>query len=125
MKTRPTASGPGSARLELARLALAEALATNGVIGAVEGPRGFWVTASDGERVAGVTAVALPDGRYEIGLHLVGRLLVPLHPLAERVRSRIGRAATEAGLAYVLGPIDVAFEDTSESAEIERRCCSC
>ncbi|CAN5261428.1 hypothetical protein BH18ACT14_BH18ACT14_11310 [soil metagenome] len=104
--------------MELARLALAEALATNGVIGAVEGPRGLWLTVSEGEQLGGVTAVALPDGRYEIGLHLVGRLLVPLHPLAERIRSRIERAATEAGLADALGPIDIAFEDTGESAEI-------
>ncbi len=111
-------SGPGSPRVELARLALAEALATNGVIGAVEGRRGFWVTVCNGERLGGVTARALPDGRYEIALHLVGRLLVPLHPLAERVRSRVERAASEAGLADALGPVDIAFEDTCASAEL-------
>ncbi len=118
METEPTASGPGSPRTELSRLALAEALATNGVIGAVEGPRGLWVTVSDGERLGGVTALALRDGRYEIGLHLVGRLLVPLHPLAARIRSRIERAAAEAGLAHVLGPIEIAFEDAGESGDV-------
>jgi hypothetical protein len=104
--------------MELARLALAEALATNGVIGAVQGARGLWVTVSDGERLDGVTVVALPDGRYEVGLHLVARLLVPLYPLAERIRSRIERAASPAGLADALGPIDIAFEDTGEAAAI-------
>lgn len=104
--------------MELARLALGEALATNGVIGAVEGPRGFWVTVADGERLGGVTALALSDGRYEVALHLVSRLLVPLHPLAERIRLRIERAAAEAGLADVLGPIEIAFEDTGELGEM-------
>ena len=56
------------------------------------------------------------DGTYEISLHLVAVLLVPLPALAERIRSSVEAAAAEAGLADVLGPIDVAFEDVREAA---------
>ncbi len=83
---------------------------------AVEGPSGAWVTASDEAMYRGVTAAALPDGTYEISLHLVAVLLVPLPALAERIRSSVEAAAAEAGLADVLGPIDVAFEDVREAA---------
>jgi hypothetical protein len=111
-----TASVPQLARVELASLAVSKALSTDGVIAAVEGPNGAWLTASDEETYPGVTAAALPDGTYEISLHLVAALSVPLPALAERIRSRVEAAAADAGLADVLGPINIAFEDVREAA---------
>jgi hypothetical protein len=102
-----------SERVELVRLALRQALVVDGVVGADAGSLGLRVTLDGSQRLAGVTAAALADGRYGMTLHLVARL-VPLHPLAERIRERIERGASLAGLAQVLGPIDIVFEDLAE-----------
>ena len=55
---------------------------------------------------------ALPDG-WVVSTNLVARV-VPLHPLAERIRARIERGAARAGLEHALGPIDIVFEDVAD-----------
>ncbi len=107
--TAPVASD----RVELARLALTQALAVDGVVRADPGPLGTRVTLDGAERLAGVTAAALSDGCYAITLHLVARV-VPLRPLADRIRTRIERGAARAGLDQALGPIDIVFGDVAE-----------
>lgn len=102
-----------SERVELARLALTQALAVDAVVDAVAGPLGTGVTLDGSERLAGVTAAALSDGRYGVTLHLVARV-VPLHPLADRIRARIARGAARAGLGQSLGPIDIVFADVAD-----------
>ena len=68
------------------------------------------MTASANLRVDGVVCVALPDGRYQVSIHLVAAM-VPLPPLADAVRARVERDAALAGLADRLGRVDVAVED--------------
>lgn len=102
--------GEPSERAQLARLALDAALRVDGVVSSHTGPRGMRVTSDRGERLPGVLATALPGGEYGLELHLVTDV-VPLHELAERVRSRVARAASSAGLADVLGPVDITIED--------------
>lgn len=102
-----------SERVELARLALTQALAVDGVVRADAGPLGTRITIDGRERLAGVIAAALAEGRYGVTLHLVARL-VPLHPLADRIRARIARGASLAGLEGALGPIEIVFEDVEE-----------
>lgn len=104
---------PPSARVRLARLALDAALAVDGVVRSDPGPLRVRITAEGQDRVPGVVSAALADGRYEVSLYLV-TLMVPLHPLADRIRSRVARAASQAGLDDLLGPIDIAFEDLVE-----------
>ncbi len=105
-----------SERVRLSRLALAQALAVEGVIRADSGPLGTQVTLDGRERLAGVTAAALPEGRYGVTLHLVAQL-VPLHELGGRIRARIKRAASLAGIGDALGPVDLVFEDIADSPE--------
>ncbi len=109
-----TLSAPvASERVELARLALTLALGADGVVRADPGPLGTRVTLDGAERLAGVTAAALSDGCYAITLHLVARV-IPLRPLADRIRARLERGAARAGLEQALGPIDIVFEDVAE-----------
>ncbi len=68
------------------------------------------MTSDRGDRLPGVLATALPGGAYGVEIHLVTEL-VPLRELAERVRSRVERAAASAGLGELLGPVDVTIED--------------
>lgn len=103
----------GSVRFDLARLALAGALATPGVVRAEAGRTGLWVTEERGDRLEGVTVAALAGGRYEVVLHLVTSM-TPLVPLTEQVRARVVRAVARAGLPDALGPVHVAIEDTVE-----------
>ena len=107
-ETRPSA--PPSDRVRLARLALDAALATDGVDGGTDGPVRMWVTVEQGQRYPGVTAYVTADGTHDVGLHLVVEP-VPLHPLAEAIRSRAEADVAAAGLAGRLGSIDIAFED--------------
>ena len=113
----PAASRPLSVRVQLARLALESALAVDEVVGSDPGPRGMRVTADGRERLPGVTSIARADGTYGLALHLV-TWVVPLHPLADRVRSRVARAASRAGLAERLGPLDITIEDVVEEGGI-------
>ena len=112
---RAPAAGPAPAvseRVELARLALRQALSAEGIVRADAGPLGTRITLDGHERLGGVTAAALSDGRYSVPLHLVARV-VPLLPLARRIRAGIERGAARAGLEQVLGPIDIVFEDVA------------
>lgn len=103
-------AGRTTPRVRLARLALESALAVEGVADLHAGPGATRVTSDGNERLPGVVATALADGTYSLDLHLVAQL-VPLHSLAEEVRSRVTRAAGAAGLAEALGPIDITIED--------------
>ena len=98
-------------RVRLAHLA-AEAVAVTGGVTATAGPAGLWRT-QDGERaIPGVVAIALPEGRFEIALHL--EALWPPEPfevVAGSVRDRLQRLARTAGLGDRLGPVEVAFHD--------------
>ena len=100
--------------MTLARLALESALATDGVVSTDAGPIGVRVTRGGGERLPGVVAVARADGRYGIELHLV-TLVVPLHPLAERVRAGVEQAARAVGLTESLGPVDITIDAIAET----------
>ena len=105
-----------SVRLRLAAVARAAALATRGVVGLDAGPARMSMTASQGLRVDGVVCVALPDGRYQVSVHLVAAM-VALRPLADAVRTRVERDAAVAGLADRLGPVDIAVEDVEVATE--------
>ncbi|MEJ7567362.1 MAG: hypothetical protein WKF41_03770 [Gaiellaceae bacterium] len=107
MRTGGTTPRP-STRLQLARVALDAALTVAGVVGPVGALESATATARD--RVPGVLVVALNDRRYDVSLHLIAAV-VPLHDLADRIRERVVRAATAAGLARALGPVNVVFED--------------
>ena len=118
MPVSSPAEVPGSAsvRLRLAAVARAAALATGGVVGLDAGRAGMRMTASAGRRVDGVVCVALPEGRYQVSVHLVAAM-VALRPLADAVRARVERDVGRAGLADRLGPVDVAVEDIQARAE--------
>ena len=105
-----------SVRLRLAALARAAALATPGVVALDAGRAGMRMTASEGLRVDGVVCAALPDGRYQVSVHLVAAM-VALRPLADAVRARVERDVAIAGLAEWLGPVDVAVEDVQGRTE--------
>ena len=114
----PAGSGPPatpSTRVRLARIARDVALATEGVADATAGRLGLHVTAAGLERLPGVVVTSLPNGRYGVELHLVGRA-VPLHPLGDVIREQIRTAASAAGLETALGPVDITFEDLEEEA---------
>ena len=100
-------------RLRLAALARAAALSTRGVVGLDAGRVGLRMTASEGLRVDGVVCAALPDGRYQVSVHLIATM-VSLRELADAVLARVERDAAFAGLADRLGPVDVAIEDVGE-----------
>ena len=99
-----------SDRVRLARVALESALAVPGVVRGEPGPRVARVTADGSELLSGVSAIAQSDGRYEIDLRLVARL-VPLSPLADNVRAHVHAAAARAVLATTLGSVDIEFAD--------------
>jgi hypothetical protein len=103
-------------RLRLAAVAGAAALATRGVVGLDAGRAGMHMTASAGLRVDGVVCAAVPDGRYQVSIHLVAAM-VALRPLGDAVRARVERDVAVAGLAGRLGPVDVAVEDVQAPTE--------
>jgi hypothetical protein len=115
--TSPTeVPASASVRLRLAAVARAAALATRGVVGLDSGRTARRMTASAGLRVDGVVCMALPDGRYQVSVHLVAAM-VALRPLADAVRARVERDAALAGLADRLGRVDVAVEDVQAQTE--------
>ena len=116
---RPAWAAP-SERVHLARLALDAALRVDGVVSSHAGPQGTRVTADREERLAGVMATALAGGGYGVELHLVTEV-VPLLSLADRIRSSVERAAAAAGLADVLGPVDITIEDVETPNEVTDR----
>ncbi len=106
---QPLSAAP-SERVRLARLALDAALGVDGVVSSHAGPLGTRVTVDREERLPGVVATALAGGGYGVELHLVTEV-VPLHPLADRVRSRVVQAASAVGLDGALGPVDITIAD--------------
>ena len=112
------AEAPASERVLLARTAIAAALMVDGVVEAHAPEKGGVVTGSSGgAAIQGVRVLAGEGGRYDVDLHLVARL-VPLPPLAERVRSRVTKAAQRAGLADRLGPVSIRFEDLAVAEDL-------
>ena len=106
-----------SARVRLGRLALEAALAVPGIVRGHPGRMGLAFTNDGGERLQGVVATALADGRVGVELHLEAEL-VPLRPLGDAVRAAV---ASRAGSEHPLGPVDVRFEDVSEPGEVATR----
>ncbi len=104
-----------SVRVQLAELAVEAALSVPGVSAMEADPQGVHKTPAPGGELKGVGAAVTADGRYEIGLHLQAEL-VPLHPLGDRVRQAVQRAASGAGLGEALGRVTVSFEDLAPSA---------
>lgn len=96
-----TPRAPASPRARLAELATEVAGTTAGV------------------RSASAFAAAISGGRFGVELHLIAEL-VPLRPLAERVRSAVEAATTAAGLEAALGPVDIAVDDVVEAGEVGR-----
>lgn len=79
--------------------------------GLTAGPDARWVTADGEQTVWGVLAVAQPDGRFELELHvIVAWPPDPLERLAADVRRGIAAAATRAGLASGLGDVQIYIE---------------
>jgi hypothetical protein len=110
--SRPPGSEPWhveSERVRLARAARQAALAVRGVRAMDAGSAGAFVTGTvDGERLSGVTCIAVPDGGYEVSLCLVAGL-VELHPLGQRVQAAVARVASFAGIP--LAGVSVHFAD--------------
>lgn len=98
-----------SDRVRLARTALHAATSLRDVVrGDAGGPPLPRVTLDRGEQLDGVLAIAEPGGRYGVALRLVAGL-VPLHALADRIRTDVRGAAARAGLSASLGQIDIEF----------------
>jgi hypothetical protein len=108
---REQAELPATERVRLARLAGEAVAATDGVA-ATAGRTGVWVTPDGDRSIAGVVAIALPQGRVEIALHVDAIWPAePLEALADALRGRLARSAQGAGLGDRLGPVAVAFHD--------------
>jgi hypothetical protein len=101
-----TSTGPPlvSERERLAELALAAALATPGVLGVA----GEHATSSAAGPLRGVVAAAGAAERYDIDLFLRADL-VPLHALAELVRTRVRSAAERSGARERIGTLGISF----------------
>lgn len=106
---------PATDRIRLAEVALEAALKVDGVVAPRAAPAGGGSTQGSDRRVDGVSVVAGAEERFDVSLHLVTRM-VPLHPLADRVRERVSGAAGRAGLGDRLGPVRVRIEDLAETA---------
>lgn len=87
-----------------------------GVVRGHPGRSGLAFVNDGGERLQGVVATTLPDGRVGLELHLATEL-VPLLPLADIVRIAVGAALASAALDDRLGPVDVRFEDVLAPGE--------
>lgn len=119
MSTRPRlpdiTPALASPRLRLARLAWERALLADGVHSGYAGEGGFWQTDDRGHVLAGVLATARPDGRYDVELHLRAAWPTPpLHEVATAIRADVTQSAAGAGLAEVLGSLEIAFGDMAE-----------
>lgn len=68
----------------------------------------------------GVSAFAEPGGRYSVTVAIVAEI-VPLLPLADRLREQIRLAAVAAGLGDELGCVDVKFENVEVREPAARR----
>jgi hypothetical protein len=99
-----------SDRVRLARVALKAAVASADVVRGDAGVGVPRVTRDAVGLLVGVTAIAQADGRYEVDLRLVARL-VPLAALGAQVRERVTAAARRGGLDDQLGNVNVEFVD--------------
>ena len=70
---------------------------------------------SAGERLEGVSCVAAPAGGYDVSLRLVCGL-VALHPLAERIRAAVMRAAAIAEIT--VQSVSVHFAELVAAGEL-------
>ncbi len=102
-------------RMLIARAAHQAALAEPGVVVGDDGGDGRYATLVDSGRLAGIVVVAERGGRYGVDLYLTAAL-VPLGPLAERVRKAVGRSVRSIGLEQLLGPVNVSFLGLDERA---------
>jgi len=114
----PASTVAPTVRVRLAELAVAGALSVNGVSAMAADPRGVHKTPATGGELTGVGAAVTVDGRYEVTLHLRAEL-VPLHPLAERVRESVQRMASRARLGDALGAVSISFEDVAHPLAAE------
>ena len=106
-----------ASRVALARLALDVVSTIAGVAGTDAGPGGVCVTADPPFGVLrGVSVIAQPDGRYELDLCLVARM-VPLLPLGDEIRRRLRARAAREGLADQLGSVNVEFARALSAGE--------
>ena len=109
MSSVPPSQIGDDSRVALARLALDVVSMIPGVAGTDAGPGGLCVTADPPFGVLrGVSVIAQPDGRYEVDLCLVARM-VPLLPLADDVRRKVRARAARESLADRLGNVNVEF----------------
>jgi hypothetical protein len=107
-----------SARMRLARLALAAAQKLPAVVGVDAGPAGLCLTADPpGDVLRGVSVIAQADGRYEVDLCLNAKL-VPLGPLGAAVVDAVRGRVKREGLELLLGEVNVEFADVLTDAEI-------
>ena len=105
-------------RVALARLALDVVSRIPGVAGTDAGPGGLCVTADPPFGVLrGVSVIAQPDGRYEVDLCLVARM-VPLLSLGEDIRRQLRARAVREGLADELGTVNVEFSQALGAGEM-------
>lgn len=100
----------GSPRVSLAVIAEQVVTATPGVCLTTAG-NAHWQTVDRDHRIAGVTVVAEPGGRYELGLHLgVSWPPAPLLETGEDVRRRVSAAARSQGVDGALGDVNIAID---------------
>lgn len=82
------------------------------------GPDRRWQTPDGPQAIRGVVAVAQPDGRYELELHLVVAWPPgPLERLASDLRRRIQIAAVRAGLEDQIGEISIHIDGVLDPGE--------
>lgn len=106
-----------ASRVTLARLALDVVSRIPGVAGIDARAGGRCVTADPPSGVLrGVSVIAQPDGRYEVSLCLVARM-VPLVPLGGDIRRRLGARAAREGLLDQLGAVNVEFSQAVSAGE--------
>jgi hypothetical protein len=111
----PARVGRPTDRMLIAEAAIDTALAEAGVVRGHDGGDGRYVTIVGSERLPGVVVVALKDGRYSVDLYLTAEL-VPLGPLAGRLREAVRRNVKAIGLGELLGPVDITFLGIEERA---------
>lgn len=117
MSSVPPSQVGDASRVALARLALDVVSTIPGVAGTDAGPGGLFVTADPPFGVLrGVSVIAQPDGRYELDLCLVARM-VPLLPLGDDIRRRLHARALRDGLADQLGSVNVEFSRALSAGE--------
>ena len=104
-------------RLRLARLALDVVSGISDVVGTDPGPHGLCVTADPpAGLLQGVSVMAQADGRYEVDLCLIARL-VPLLSLGAEIRRKLRLRAEREGLTRELGTVNVRFAGALSAGE--------